>query len=556
MIALLSNVTIESLALRIKKENEGKGNIGIEIYTAPGFGSWKTELLTPSSALWKSGVKTVYVLLHGPALFPEKMDDPLLSQLLSGLLEILSQARREHGDKMFVVSTLDLPRPPAMPLIGKNFPARAAALWRGELEKMDVPVLDLAELAAETGRERFYSPKMWYFGSLPLSQEGETLLAREILRIENVLRGGRKKCLVLDLDNTLWGGVVGEDGIEGIALASTGMGSQYRDAQRIVKELSEQGVLLAVASKNDREDALRPFREHPHTLLKEDDFLEIKADWNPKPANIAAIAEKLNIGTDSLVFIDDNPVEREAVKAALPEAAVPEFPQDTSKLPLFMADVARTYFTALRIGGEDLVKTEMYRAEVRREVEKNAHLSLPDYLASLEMTLDFHRLRNEEVGRAAQLTQKTNQFNLTTKRRTEADITALLNDADARVWMAELRDRFGDYGRIALVIVRLEAKPLGLESLAVVENFLMSCRVMGRGAEEAILSGVERVLAAVGVTARRGWYLPTEKNGPVREFWDKMGYVLEGELEREKTEQTWIRHAPFPERRTKICLNC
>jgi HAD superfamily phosphatase (TIGR01681 family) len=191
---------------------------------------------------------------------------------------------------------LDIPSAPAKPLTGGNFAADASAFWRGQLEKMGVPVLDLAELASNAGRERFYSAKMWYFGSLPFSQHGESVLAGEIARIERIIREPRKKCLVLDLDNTLWGGVIGEDGVDGISLAASGVGSIYRDVQRVAKELATQGVLLAVSSKNAMSDALSPFKEHPHMVLKEEDIVKFKANWEPKPDNIAAIARELNIG--------------------------------------------------------------------------------------------------------------------------------------------------------------------------------------------------------------------------------------------------------------------
>jgi FkbH-like protein len=541
----LSNVTVESLALRLKKELEPEKDTRpkADVFVPSGFDTWRAELLNPASALWKDDVKTICVLLHGPALFPDGVDSRFAGTL-SGPLGIISQARGHEG-KIFVVSTLDLPSSPALPLAGKNFSARAAAFWRDELEKMDVPTLDLAELAANAGRDRFYNPKMWYFGSLPFSQQGEILLAREIARVGNAVRGRRGKCLVLDLDNTLWGGVVGEDGVEGIELASVGMGSQYRDAQRVVAELAAQGVLLAIASKNNMEDALRPFREHPHMLLRESDFVKIRADWNPKPDNIAAIARELNIGLDSLVFVDDSPLEREAVRAALPGVAVPEdFPVDSSALPAFMGRVARTCFTALRVGQEDRGKTEMYLAESRREADRSAHISLDDYLASLEMKLDLHRLREDEIARAAQLAQKTNQFNLTTKRYTEADVAAMRSALNQRVWMAALRDRFGDYGRICLVVVRLEP---GSNPAAVFDAFLMSCRVMGRGVEDAVLSEIERELAAEGVTTLRGRYVETTKNAPVRDFWEKMGYTPD------KDSGSWVSHAPFMERRTRIC---
>ena len=542
MIALLSNVTIESLASRIEND--------VGVFTPPGFDFWRAELLNPSSALWRDEIKTIYVILHGASLFPTGADGGFAG-ILSEPLGILSRARSERTDKLFVVSTLDIQPSPAMPLAGKNFAPAAAAYWREELEKMEIPLLDLAGLIAEVGRERFYSAKMWYFGSLPFSKLGEMLLAKEILRVERASQGERRKCLVLDLDDTLWGGVIGEDGVEGISISSYGMGSQYRDVQRIAKDLADQGVLLAVSSKNNEEDALRPFRERPEMLLREDDFVKFKADWNPKAVNIAAIARELNIGLDSLVFIDDNPLEREAVKAELPDVAVPDFPRDSSMLPAFMAETARAYFTVLRAEEEDREKTGMYLAESKREAERSAHSTLDGFLESLEMKLDVHRLREDEIARAAQLAQKTNQFNLTTRRYTESDVAAMLKDDRTRVWMAELHDRFGDYGRICLAVARIDQPTNAVTVSATIDTFLMSCRVMGRGVEDAVMSFVERSLSEEGVTTIRGVYAPTAKNEPVRDFWNKMGYTEE--VAPDSDGAVWVTYAPFKERRTKIC---
>ena len=534
-LALLSNITVESVARRAERLLERS------IHIAPGFDTWRTELLTPSSSLWQKEIDIVCLLLHGPALFPDGVNE-YFESILSPLLELIIQIREEHRDKTFTVASLDLPRSPTLPLTGIDYAHRAAAFWRNELEKQEIPILDVENLIATLGREHFYSAKAWYFGSLPYSLAGENALAREIVRIENAVHGKRKKCLVLDLDNTLWGGVIGEDGIEGISLARTGLGSQYRDAQRVVKELSAQGVLLAVSSKNNPEDALLPFREHPDIVLHEEDFVAFAANWDPKPANIAAIAQKLNIGIDSLVFIDDNPLEREAVKAALPEVAVPEFPRDSSRLPEFMDEVARTYFTALRIENEDRGKTAMYRAEAQRENKRRSSLSLDGYLASLEMKLDLHRLRPEEAARAAQLTQKTNQFNLTTRRYTEADIASMMENDAFRLWIGTLEDRFGDYGRVVFAIIRIE------DTDAFVDTFLMSCRVMGRGVEETALSRIEKLLEAEEIATVRGEYIATPKNAPAQDFWPRMGYLPEGDR--------WVRHAPFEERKTFICPNC
>ena len=537
-LVLLSNVTAESLALRLRTSH------GLDAGTVPGFDTWRAELLDPGSPAWEAATGTLCLVLHGPALFPAGVGEDFES-VLDGLSAAVEEAKRRHPDRTLIVSTLDLPRAPAQPVSGLNLERRAAGRWRDILESLRVPVLDIEELAAEAGRENFYNAKTWYLGALPFSARGETRLAAEIARVEHILRGARRKCLVLDLDGTLWGGVIGEDGLDGILLSDHGVGAVYRDVQIAAKRLAQQGVLLAIASKNDQEDALRPFREHPNAVLHEEDFVCVRANWLPKPQNVADIARELNIGMDSLVFIDDNPVERAAVRAGCPEVEVPEFPSDTAKLPAFMREVADRCFTVPRLDAEDAAKAGMYRAEALRTSARASCGSLDDYLASLEMKLDLHLLREDEAPRAAQLCAKTNQFNLTTRRYTEADLLAMLRDEARRVWIASLRDRYGDYGRIALAIAEISGT--GDTKSAFFDTFLMSCRAMGRGVEGAVLAWIEELLGSEGVTTLNGRYVPTAKNGPVRDFWERMGYAENGEL--------WSRVAPFPERRSFVCRN-
>jgi FkbH-like protein len=355
-------------------------------------------------------------------------------------------------------------------------------------------------------------------GSLPFSKSGEEVLAAEMGRIWRAIRGVRKKCLAIDLDGVLWGGAIGELGVEGVHLDSTGSGSRFRDFQRRVLDLKESGVLLAVISKNNMEDAIAGIREHPSMLLRERDFAAIRANWAPKPDNLVSIASELNIGVDSFVFIDDNPVEREAMQIALPEVAVPDFPDDSAQLEGFMIQVAREYFLQLRHTDEDRTKTEQYRAETDRREHRSSFANVEDYLVSLDMHLSVDRLSRINIPRAAQLTQKTNQFNLTGRRYSETQMKAALDDPLLRVYIASLRDRFGEYGNIALCVARISG------AVASIELFLMSCRVMGRDVESAFLSSVEMDLRGAGAAEAESVYLPTAKNEVVRDFWDKMGY--------------------------------
>ena len=360
---------------------------------------------------------------------------------------------------------------------------------------------------------------MWYLGGLRFSQQGERAIVRELRRIRNALAGPRKKLLALDLDNTLWGGVVGEDGMGGLDLAPTGSGARYYDFQKRVRDLRNMGVLLAVVSKNTPQDALDAIRTHPHMLLREDDFVSLMINWQPKPENLRQIAATLNIGLDSFVFIDDSPIERESVRTALPEVAVPDFPSDTSTLESFISDMSRDFFLLPRATDEDADKTEMYRAEAKREGEKTNFGTLEDFLASLDMELTLSPLSARDIPRAAQLTQKTNQFNTTTRRYTEADLARMSADPSWFIRIGSLRDRFGDLGQILLLIARIEGEK------ATIDTFLMSCRTMGRGVENAAVAEIESELEENGVDRIEAIYIPTPKNSPVADLWPRMGYV-------------------------------
>jgi len=424
-----------------------------------------------------------------------------------------------HKDIPLFVSSLDIQHDKILPFTSSRLEHKIESYWISGLEEMSVPILEIAEIARNMGRDKFYSKRMWYLGSIPFSMSGEKAIAEEIARAWNALKGNRKKCLVLDLDNTLWGGVIGEDGLQGIELSTTKEGSRFRDFQKRIKDLKDQGVLLTVVSKNNEEDALEAIREHPDMVLREDDFVIIKANWEPKAVNIQNIAKELNIGLDSLVFIDDNPIERESVKNTFPEVNVPDFPKDTSMLESFAIEISKRYFPVLKITDEDLNKTDQYKVEQKRNEIKQKSISIEEYLESLEMRKTFRQIDESDVTRAAQLTQKTNQFNLTTRRYTESDIWNMMRSEDYQVWIGELEDKFGSYGKVILAIVKFE------ENTAIFDTFLMSCRVMGRNIEKEFLDGIEKEMISKGKSKIIAEYIPTPKNSVVKDFWIQNGYV-------------------------------
>jgi FkbH-like protein len=517
-IALLSNVNVTSLAMRARSITKE------EVYCPHGYNTWLQELSDPGSKLYSSGAGAVFVTLHGSALLGDAgtSNDEAYRSALGPMAATIAEAAGTHRDMAFVVSSLDIPSTVIRPLVSQSSQAHAAAFWRRSIEDIPLPMLDLSEIAANMGRRRFYNARVWYMGGMPFSKQGEEAIASEMDAIWRALRGERKKCLALDLDNTLWGGVIGELGSDGIHLDKVGSGARFYDFQKKILELKRLGVLLVVLSKNNMVDAMNGMDNHPDMALRSRDFAAIMANWNPKPQNLRAAAKSLNIGVDSFVFIDDNPIEREMMRIELPEVAVPEFPDDSSQLEAFIIDVAHRYFLQAKNTDEDARKTEQYEAEASRRKEAGAYKNPDDYLRSLGMVLSVEGLNESNILRASQLTQKTNQFNVTTRRYSEAEMRSVANASGVRAYIGELRDRYGNYGKVILAIANVTGHR------ATIDTFLMSCRVMERGVETAFIRLVEEDLHVNGVNTVHAKYVPSEKNAPAADFWPRAGYKETG----------------------------
>lgn len=323
----------------------------------------------------------------------------------------------------------------------------------------------------------------------------------------------RKKCLVLDLDNTLWGGVLGEDGIDGIKLGGDYPGNAFLMFQHQIEELGKQGVILAACSKNNIEDVRELWAAHPECPLKEANFSILKINWNNKADNIRQMAAELNIGLNSFVFFDDNPTERALVRQEIPEVEVPEFPEQPYELPVFLKETAEKYFAVYSLTKEDISKTEQYKTNALRNSVKSQFTNMEEYIRSLEIVLKIAKANEVTLPRVAQMTQKTNQFNLTTQRYADADIKSLM-DAGALVYTLSVKDRFGDNGITGAAIVKIDEKSASFDS------FLLSCRILGKDIEKAFLAFVLRKLKDMGIEKIHAAYLPTTKNKQVENFYD------------------------------------
>ncbi len=391
-----------------------------------------------------------------------------------------------------------------------------------------VVLVDIAHLAESVGLEAWDDPGHWHASKLGFSPSALPVYGDVVARTMAAVRGLSRKCLVLDLDNTLWGGVIGDDGLGGIQLGQgSAVGEAYLAIQRMALALRARGVILAVCSKNEEANARAPFREHPDMLLREDHIAVFQANWTDKAANLRAIAQTLNIGVDALVFLDDNPAERMQVRRELPLVGVPELPDDPALYPRTLA--AAGYFEAVAFSKEDRKRADMYQANAQRAAALNAGGDISAYLASLDMVCTINFVEDVARARVAQLINKSNQFNLTTRRYSEGELVAAIRDPAKHVVQVRLVDRFGDNGIISVLIA-----DKGSDAWEI-DTWLMSCRVLGRRVEEACLGHLAAMAREVGAKALIGKYIPSPKNDMVKDHYGKLGFSQIAEVEGKTT---------------------
>ncbi|PKO33218.1 MAG: haloacid dehalogenase [Betaproteobacteria bacterium HGW-Betaproteobacteria-7] len=396
------------------------------------------------------------------------------------------------------------------------------AINRGLAERVAASndlLFDVAGLAETVGLADWHAPTLWNMAKLPFASTFLPLYADHACRLLAALRGKSRRCLILDLDNTVWGGVIGDDGLEGIIIGpGDPTGEAHLAVQQTALHLRERGVVLAVSSKNTDEIARRPFREHPEMLLREDHIAIFQANWNDKASNIKAIAEALSLGLDAMTFLDDNPVERGLIRQLLPQVAVPELPDDPA---LYVRTLlAGGYFEAVAFSVEDRQRADFYQDNARRIALQQQAGDVDGYLASLAMTLTIQPFEATGRARIAQLISKSNQFNLTTRRYNEPEIAEMEGDPDCLAWQIRLADAFGDNGMISVVICQRAGSDWQIDT------WLMSCRVLGRRVEEAVLQELLAAARRQGIERLVGGYRPSGRNQLVEGHYRKLGFTL------------------------------
>ena len=530
-----------------------RAGVDVEVYEC-GYGLYRQELLDPASGLHAFEPDVVVLAVDAAEVdLPPSPADPgaAVEAELGRWTSLWDLARERFGARVVQHGVVV---PPDEPLghLAARAPGSRSALLRRFSERLGqvaaspagrgVALVDCERLASDVGKRTWTDPRYVHVAKQAVSLACVPLLARHTAAVLAAQLGASRKCLVLDLDDTLWGGVLGEVGVHGVALGAGPAGEAFSAFQRYVLALKDKGVVLAVCSKNDEHLVRQVFAENPEMLLSLDDVAVLKASWEDKPSAVRAIAAALGLGEDALVFVDDNPAEREAVRELVPAVDVVPLPAEPagyvralSRYPFFETDA---------LTAEDAARTQQYRARARAAEQRESAGSLEDYLRGLGMRAEVAPLGAANTARVAQLLGKTNQFNLTTRRHSLADVEAFAADPDWHAQVVRLSDRFADHGVVGVLLAhRLEAAD-GPE--LEVDSWLLSCRVIGRTLEDEMFRVLVARARALGCTRLRGTYVPTAKNGQVAGLYERLGFARAAERDGRAGEgsTSWVLEVP------------
>ena len=531
-VAILRSFTVEPMVPLLRAAAFCAG-IDLTVHVSD-FNAHVQAIMEPGSTLFGFAPDTVILAVQTRDIAPDLWNDfsgltgeqvrASASRIISEFRNWISVFRRNSQAHLIVHNLETLETPSSGLLDAQSVKGQSAAiseinhnLRMAAAEHAGVYILDYDALVARHGRAAWHDERKWLTVRLPISAPHLTHMVQEWMRFLHLLTGKIAKALIIDLDNTLWGGVIGEDGLAGIKLGTEYPGAAFQDVQRALLDLHRRGILLAICSKNNQDDALEAIHKHPGMLLKPEHFAAMRINWGDKSQNLREIAQELNIGVDALAFLDDNPIERQQVRAALPEV----FVVDLSSDPMTFAKTIRDcpMFERLTLSAEDQQRGAMYQAQREREQVEQAITSREDFYRSLQQEAEICSLTQANLARIAQLTNKTNQFNLTTRRYSEQQISELAAKPGWDCYSIRVRDRFGDNGLVGVAITHQKG------DVAEIDTFLLSCRVIGRTVETAFLSFLASQARRNGARRLQGWFLPTKKNAPARNFYSEHGFT-------------------------------
>ena len=486
-----------------------------------------------AATLGREHVDALIILWRIEDIIPDLVNEALagkaqavtsLFEELANLLKAIKTLRNRFNGTL-IVSTPPYPSLPSFDAHELEQPTTGVMLYKNILQRWveglseigRIKILDLHGLLSQAGYAASYDIRKWYLYKQPYTETCWSSIGRQLARIMAAQTISAKKCVVLDCDNTLWGGIVGEDGLSGIELGYDFPGSAFRDFQKHLLHLRNKGVFLAVASKNNEEDVFDVFDKHDAMVLSRDHVSVFEVHWNSKVESLRNIAATLNIGLDALVFVDDNPKEIAEVNERLPEVTCLLVPEETAYLPNLLRNTS--LFDIAEITAEDRQRVDMMMLEQKR-MQVRQEQSEEDFLQSLELKISVFEAESKHIARVTQLINKTNQFNLTTIRRSQDEIEALVTASDTRVFAMEVADRFGEYGLVGVAIIKQANAEEWL-----IDTLLMSCRVLGRGAETAFIGTIAKAVKLYGGNRLRGEYRATGKNALVKDLYQNHGFI-------------------------------
>jgi len=532
-IAVLCSFTLQEIVPHLKQQCTSE-NLDVSIKNFTTYNLGINELVNPQSGLLQYAPDMLFIFLDLQSLMPYSLDllkenedyrKQEIDKKLQELNGLLRKFQQSHSCTV-VLHNFEVPTFSPLGIVdNKKFGLRSMvrslnfALENEFVSSSNTFIFDYESFLSFHGKKNAIDPRFYYIADMKLSSLLIPQLAQEYVSYIRAAQGNVKKCIVLDLDNTLWGGIIGEDGFDSIKLGPKAPGKAFFEFQQILLSYFNRGIILAVNSKNNPEDALEVIRNHPHMILRENHFAAMRINWKDKATNIKEIAQELNIGTDSMIFVDDDSLNRELVKSVLPEVLTIDLPKDPSEYVGTFTKL--TELNTLQLTSEDTQRGALYVSErQRRELEHEA-TDYDDFLRKLEMKVIIEKATTFTTPRLSQLTQRTNQFNLTTKRYTEADIVQFVENPSYNVYSVHVKDKLGDNGIVGCVITKNE------NLTTHIDTFLMSCRVLGRKIENVIINYILTEAKNLGSTSVYGEYKPTKKNMQTQDFYKDFGFSHE-----------------------------
>tara|TARA_B100001123_G_scaffold74358_1_gene83750 strand:+ start:42868 stop:44625 length:1758 start_codon:yes stop_codon:yes gene_type:complete len=511
------------------------------------YNQYNQEILNEDSGLYQFKPDITFLILDTRHILGEYFfswysvpndDRPKILDTKISEIENICNTFSKNSDSKLVITSLQIPNYSPYGINDENITISLkkviyeinSRLFQYQKKLGNIFTYDFNEFVRKFGENNIFSYKQFFSGDIKISTEYIPKFVTELMGYVYAVAGKTKKCIVLDLDNTLWGGIIGEDGFDNIKLGDNPVGRSFVEFQKRLLALNERGILLAINSKNNFDDAIEVIQKHPSMILREDNFACLKINWNDKVANLQKIAEELNIGLDSMVFFDDDPMNQEYVRDSLSEVLVVDLPKDSSQYAQIITKMKE--FDVLRITEEDTKRNSMYLSQKKRKELENKVGDFNEFLKQMNIEVNVQKANSFSIPRISQLTLKTNQFNLTTRRYQEEEVSKFSSSEDKIVECIQVSDKFGDNGISGTYIIEKRN-----DEEWIIDTFLLSCRIMGRGVEEIMMSQIIENAKLSGVKRIKGEFIPTAKNKPAENFYKDLGFKKENEFWVFETEE-------------------